>query len=53
MSPPISSAPARDLSPLGQAAIEWARAGFAVFPCKPRGKEPLTKHGYGRHARHS
>ena len=46
MSPPISSAPARDLSPLGQAAIEWARAGFAVFPCKPRGKEPLTKHGY-------
>jgi hypothetical protein len=31
---------------LGQAALEWARAGFAVFPCRPRGKEPLTRQGF-------
>ena len=23
-----------------------AHSGFEVFPCRPRGKEPLTKHGY-------
>lgn len=28
------------------AALAYAkRFGFAVFPCKPHGKEPLTKHG--------
>jgi hypothetical protein len=42
-SPPIGLGA---LSPLGQAAIEWARAGFAIFPCRPCGKEPLTKHGF-------
>jgi putative DNA primase/helicase len=34
------------LSPLGQAALEWVRNGFAVFPCRPRGKDPLTTHGF-------
>jgi Bifunctional DNA primase/polymerase, N-terminal len=27
-------------------ALSYAREGFAVFPCKPRGKEPITKHGF-------
>ena len=27
------------------AAIEYASKGMAVFPIKPRGKEPLTRHG--------
>ena len=31
---------------LGQAALDLASSGFAVFPCKPRGKEPLTLHGF-------
>ena len=39
------------LSPLGQVAMDLAKRGFAVFPCKPRGKEPLTKHGYKDAAR--
>jgi len=34
------------LSPLGEAALEWGRAGFAVFPCWPRNKTPLTPHGF-------
>jgi hypothetical protein len=34
------------LSPLGQAALEWVRNRFAVFPCRPRGKDPLTLHGF-------
>ena len=29
-----------------EAALSYAAADYAVFPCKPRGKEPLTKHGY-------
>jgi len=37
---------AAGLSPLGQAAIERGRAGFAVFPCWPRGKTPLTTNGH-------
>lgn len=32
-------------SPLGRAALDYARTGWAVFPCKPRGKEPLTRNG--------
>jgi len=29
-----------------RAALVYAeRFGFAVFPCKPRGKTPLTEHG--------
>ena len=27
-------------------ALAYARAGFAVFPCTPRNKEPITKHGF-------
>jgi hypothetical protein len=27
-------------------ALAYARAGFAVFPCRRRGKEPITKHGF-------
>lgn len=34
-----------DLSELGQAALGWAAAGYAVFPCVPRTKKPLTKQG--------
>jgi len=26
--------------------ILYARKGYLVFPCKPRGKEPATKHGF-------
>ena len=33
-------------SALLEAALELASAGFAVFPCKPRGKDPLTLHGF-------
>jgi hypothetical protein len=28
------------------AALEYATLGLPVFPCKPRGKEPLTQHGF-------
>src|SRR5271169_5955335 len=34
------------LSPLGQAALDLARSGFAIFPCRPRGKEPLINGGF-------
>ena len=33
------------MSELGDEAVRLARAGFAVFPLVPRGKEPATKHG--------
>jgi putative DNA primase/helicase len=33
------------LSALGQAALAYARRGFAVFPCVQRGKVPATRHG--------
>jgi putative DNA primase/helicase len=29
-----------------EAALDLARSGFAVFPCRPRGKEPKTEHGF-------
>jgi hypothetical protein len=29
-----------------EAALEYAANGFAVFPCQPRGKEPVTKRGF-------
>ena len=29
-----------------EAALEYARRGLPVFPCIPRGKNPLTDHGY-------
>jgi hypothetical protein len=43
---PILSPRAAKLSALGHGAIELARAGAAVFPCKPRGKEPLVEGGF-------
>lgn len=36
-------APAHNV--LGEAALKYAQQGFTVFPCKPRGKDPLTQHG--------
>jgi hypothetical protein len=35
-----------DKSSLLDAALDLARSGFKVFPCRPGGKEPLTKHGF-------
>lgn len=32
-------------SPLGQAALQYAALGLKVFPCRPRDKSPLTRHG--------
>jgi hypothetical protein len=32
-------------------AVAYARAGFAVFPCRPRGKKPITNHGFRDAAR--
>ena len=34
------------LSELGQAALAYAAAGFAVFPVKPRSKVPRPDHGF-------
>lgn len=34
-----------NLSALGKAALEYVRAGFAVFPCRERDKRPATPHG--------
>nr|QOL00349.1 hypothetical protein [uncultured organism] len=31
---------------LGKAALWYAKQGVAVFPCEPRGKQPLTAHGF-------
>lgn len=30
---------------LAKAAVWYARRGIAVFPCEPRGKKPITRHG--------
>lgn len=35
-----------EMSALGKAAAEFAARGFLVFPLKPRGKEPITQHGF-------
>jgi hypothetical protein len=42
-----SSPPAEDslVSPIGQAALRFARKGFYVFPCRPKDKRPATRHG--------
>lgn len=34
------------LGKLGKAALAYAKRGVPVFPCKPGGKEPLTKSGH-------
>lgn len=34
-----------NLSTLGLAAVWYCEHGFAIFPLKPRSKEPATKHG--------
>ena len=34
------------LSELGRAAVALAEMGFAVFPLRPRGKEPAVEHGF-------
>ena len=34
-----------ELSPLGRAAVWYCENGFAIFPLKPRSKEPATNHG--------
>ena len=34
-----------DLSELGRAAMWYVTHGYAVFPLKPRSKEPMTRHG--------
>jgi hypothetical protein len=31
---------------LAQAAAWYAAQGIAVFPCRPRGKAPITRHGF-------
>jgi putative DNA primase/helicase len=36
----------RKLSALGEAALEYARRGWPIFPLWPRAKEPITKHGF-------
>lgn len=40
------AAPAPPLTnPLLEAALELAARGWRVFPCKPRGKKPITRNG--------
>jgi Protein of unknown function (DUF3631)/Bifunctional DNA primase/polymerase, N-terminal/Primase C terminal 2 (PriCT-2) len=34
------------LSDLGDEALAWARNGFAIFACQPRGKKPMTPNGF-------
>lgn len=34
------------MNELKEAAIEYAEAGFAVFPCERDSKEPATRHGF-------
>jgi hypothetical protein len=34
------------LSPLGRAAVRYARDGWHVFPLQPQGKEPLVENGF-------
>ncbi|MDH3236885.1 MAG: bifunctional DNA primase/polymerase, partial [Alphaproteobacteria bacterium] len=34
------------INELCEAALQYAAMGWPVFPCKPRGKRPLTRHGF-------
>ncbi len=36
----------RPVTPMGDEALAYAKMSIPVFPCKPRGKEPLTAHGF-------
>jgi hypothetical protein len=43
----VEEAGAASVAPaLVGAALRYARRGWLVFPCRPRGKEPLTPHGF-------
>jgi hypothetical protein len=45
-SSPHSVAQAKDLGKLGNAALDYAKNGWPVFPCNPLDKRPLTKNGF-------
>lgn len=42
--PAVTKSPVRD-NPLLTAALRYAQMGWAVLPCRPRGKQPLVKNG--------
>ena len=33
------------MNTLKDAALKYAMLGYAVFPCQPGGKKPITEHG--------
>lgn len=39
----LTTLPPREMP---SAALDYAENGFAIFPCKPGGKQPLTKRGF-------
>jgi RecA-family ATPase len=46
MSAPANTEAAPMTQTLKEAALEWAAAGFAVFPCAPDAKNPITPNGF-------
>ena len=46
---PIPEGEVKNLGAMGRWAIAWARCGWPVFPCQPRGKEPIGKPGMAPH----